>query len=339
MVNRYRKTFTYEGQRYYVEASSEKELWMKYSNKLRDLEENKINPSRITVETWARKAADTYKANLVPYVRDNFDYRMQHYILDNIGKMRLKDVRPIHCQNCLNQVSGYAKTTIEEVLIILRFIFRTAVENRLISENPAASLKRPPGKPIHIRRAITDQEEKALLEAVKHVTNGDMFLFMLYCGCRPSEARSIKHEDLDLNSQGNPILHIRGTKTENADRVVPCPVFLYNKHHEGSGLLFTNTKGQAYNQTSIRKVNERLYREMDLALGAKTYRRQIIESHLSEDFTPYYLRHTYCTNLAKRGIDIRIAQKLMGHSSIEMTASIYTHIDTKELDFSDFFGA
>ncbi len=42
-------------------------------------------------------------------------------------------------------------------------------------------------------------------------------------------------------------------------------------------------------------------------------------------------RHTYCTDLQKKGIDIRTAQKLMGHSSILITAEIYTHVDTKEI--------
>lgn len=50
-----------------------------------------------------------------------------------------------------------------------------------------------------------------------------------------------------------------------------------------------------------------------------------------EDLTAYCLRHTYCTNLQKQGVDIRTAQYLMGHSSIQMTAKIYTHIGIEQL--------
>lgn len=43
--------------------------------------------------------------------------------------------------------------------------------------------------------------------------------------------------------------------------------------------------------------------------------------------TPYDLRHTYCTDLAKSGVPLVTASKLMGHSNVELTAKIYTHVD------------
>ena len=63
-------------------------------------------------------------------------------------------------------------------------------------------------------------------------------------------------------------------------------------------------------------------------MGAKTYRNKIIGIEpVAKDLFPYCLRHEYCTNLARKGIDIRVAQKLMGHGDISLTANIYTHVD------------
>ena len=45
---------------------------------------------------------------------------------------------------------------------------------------------------------------------------------------------------------------------------------------------------------------------------------------------PHMLRHTYATNLYYAGIDLRTAQYLLGHSSIQMTAQIYTHLERKD---------
>lgn len=42
---------------------------------------------------------------------------------------------------------------------------------------------------------------------------------------------------------------------------------------------------------------------------------------------PHMLRHTYATNLYYAGVDLRTAQYLLGHSSIQMTAQVYTHLD------------
>ena len=45
---------------------------------------------------------------------------------------------------------------------------------------------------------------------------------------------------------------------------------------------------------------------------------------------PHMLRHTYATNLYYAGIDLRTAQYLLGHGSIQMTAQIYTHLGRKD---------
>lgn len=53
-------------------------------------------------------------------------------------------------------------------------------------------------------------------------------------------------------------------------------------------------------------------------------------------FTPHIFRHTYATNLYYAGIDVKKCQYLLGHSSIEMTLKIYTHLDSKRSDKEDF---
>lgn len=63
-------------------------------------------------------------------------------------------------------------------------------------------------------------------------------------------------------------------------------------------------------------------------MGCQVYRNQLLEPlPLAEDFRPYLFRHTYCTNLQKKGVDVRTAQALMGHADITETANIYTHSD------------
>ena len=71
---------------------------------------------------------------------------------------------------------------------------------------------------------------------------------------------------------------------------------------------------------------------MNIELGCKTYRNALVPPYpLANDICSYNLRHTYCTNLQRRGVDIRTAQKLMGHSDIRMTANIYSHTSIDDL--------
>ena len=73
-------------------------------------------------------------------------------------------------------------------------------------------------------------------------------------------------------------------------------------------------------------------REMDIAAGAKTYRNKIIIHAIDQDLIPYRLRHTYATNLAELGVDLKTAPYLLGHSDISVTANINTHVTNKMID-------
>ena len=41
--------------------------------------------------------------------------------------------------------------------------------------------------------------------------------------------------------------------------------------------------------------------------------------------TPHVLRHTFCTNMANAGMDIKTLQYVMGHSDVGVTLNVYTH--------------
>ena len=44
------------------------------------------------------------------------------------------------------------------------------------------------------------------------------------------------------------------------------------------------------------------------------------------NITPHVCRHTYCSNMAKSGMNPKTLQYLMGHSDIAVTLNVYTHI-------------
>ena len=46
---------------------------------------------------------------------------------------------------------------------------------------------------------------------------------------------------------------------------------------------------------------------------------------------PHICRHTYCSNMIKAGVNPKVVQYLMGHSSSEITLNIYTHIHLEDV--------
>ena len=54
--------------------------------------------------------------------------------------------------------------------------------------------------------------------------------------------------------------------------------------------------------------------------------REAIYKDQMPNITPHVCRHTYCSNMAKSGMNPKTLQYLMGHSDISVTMNVYTHI-------------
>jgi site-specific recombinase XerD len=55
-----------------------------------------------------------------------------------------------------------------------------------------------------------------------------------------------------------------------------------------------------------------------------------MESKLSIRMHPHKYRHTFCTRLLKRGVELTTVAKLAGHTSIQTTASFYINTSQKD---------
>ena len=329
----FRKSFTFEGKRYEAYGHTEKEALMRMFEKQRALEEGRVTISgNMLVSTWAKIAIDSYKRNLNDKGRNDMWLRVNKHILSKIGSMTVKSIKHIQCQALMNDLEGYSWSTVQKVYQDLQFIFRTALQNHIILENPAKDVFRPDAEKGQ-RKDLSKNERVAFLKAVGDTDKFRVFELMFYCGCRPGEAIKCIGNDLSIN-EDVALLHIRGTKTKNSDRVVPVPEELYLKLKDVGPFepLAPNRSGRFHSEASYNRCANDLKRQMNIAMGCRTYRNALIPPYpLRDSFVPYELRHTYCSDLARRGIDIRVAQKLMGHSSISITADIYTHVQDEQI--------
>ena len=57
----------------------------------------------------------------------------------------------------------------------------------------------------------------------------------------------------------------------------------------------------------------------------KKYQKEHPDQPLPK-ITPHVFRHTFCTNMANAGMDMKSLQYLMGHSDISITMNVYTHL-------------
>ena len=260
---------------------------------------------------------------------------------EQFGGRSIESITPDEIDAYIKWIAGrgYARRTVQQRYDMLNMIFRYAIVKHGLSSNPCAAVDIPTGLPKNKRRIPSDAE----LELVRagRVYDFGLFAYMLlYTGVRRGELLALRWEDIDRKNKvinidksvyfaGNSPM-IKPPKTEagtrkvvlldDLDRVLPSG---------GKGYIFGGEK--PLTKTVVRKRWIKWCREAGLA-EAKVEKKKGKDGRMHDsvkwdpDITPHQLRHAFATFLFDAGIDEKDAQEILGHSSIQVTRDIYTHI-------------
>ena len=268
-----------------------------------------------------------------------------------IDKVRLSDAKGWLIK--LQQEDGKSYSSIHSIRGVLRPAFQMAVDDDILRKNPFEfMLATVIVNDSVTREAISRKEERTFLEYVKNDAHYckyyDGMYILFKTGMRISEFVGLTVSDLDMVKRTISIDHqlqrtgtsiyIDTTKTTAGKRVIPMTDDVYECFErilarrkppkvepmiDGySGFLYFDKDGhpmlalhwEKYFQHAVEKYN-------------RTYRIQLPK------ITPHVCRHTYCSNMAKFGMNPKVLQYLMGHSDISVTLNTYTHLkleDAKE---------
>ncbi|MDR0499150.1 MAG: tyrosine-type recombinase/integrase [Holophagales bacterium] len=214
------------------------------------------------------------------------------------------------------------------ILSTARTFYKWMFETGRLQNNPASCLRNPK-QPKRLPAFLTEGESWNLLESIDptdFVTSRARCVFeLLYaCGLRVSELTGLNHQDLDMVERTVRVLG-KGYK----QRLVPFHAaaaeileiyinfrsdFMASKGLPPSAAIFINQKGGRLTTVSVRNfLNQTLEQ---IAVRAK--------------ISPHSLRHSFATHLLSRGMDLRVIQELLGHSSLSTTQN-YTHLDMAQL--------
>lgn len=336
-----RKTTTWKGKRYEVRALTEEEAIEKLAI-LKDQLKRGMKSGRetMTVNDWFAEWLELYKqpAGLTAKSLTMYKEKYNGYIRPRIGPMKLKDVTETHLQRILNDQAGKSFSHVSKLRLVMKAIFSRAHASHLIIWDPSEKLDLPRTTK-GIRRSLTEEERAHFLAVAETHRAGLWVLTMLYAGLRPGETAVLQWKDVDFAANE---LHIhkalesgtdtvKGPKTAAGHRDIPMHPELRKRLLAAKGEpfqpVFTNVNGKPLTANGMQRLWHSFIRAVDLHMGAKTYRSQIVQSVVADDLTAYCLRHTFCTDLQRAGVPINVAKELMGHADIQTTANIYTHKD------------
>jgi integrase len=311
--------------------------------------------SNMRVKAWSLEWLETYKKPILANKQFK-DYKRQidKDILPAIGGLKLCEVRDIHLQKILNTKKGFSETRIKMLYLAIHGLFKQARISKLIPFDPSEDLTLPAStKGTH--RSISNFERTHFLKVAERHRAGLMFKTMLYCGLRTGEVTALSWKDIDFEGHFINVVAamesgkedtLKAPKTEAGVRSVPIPDEIYYDLFERRGdpflPVFTRSvNGIRLNESSRNAAWRSFKNDMDISMGAKFEKRKAKDgkmrktktlSVVAKDFVPYCLRHTYCTDLQKKGVSLKMASYLMGHANISITANIYTHVTEEAIN-------
>jgi integrase len=270
--------------------------------------------------------------------------------IDAIGTAQINQIKPFELQTILftiaakNPYTGapMARKTLRGYVQVINAIFEFAVENRIIEFNPATKLKIPQAiPPAEQRRALTEQERQRVME-FEHRAKPSAMLMML-SGLRRGEATALQWNDIDFVNNKISVTKSYNFKQKDFKtpkngkaRIVSVPQMLIDYLKtlpKISPFVLTNAKGGMMTEDSWKRLFQSYMHDMNLEYGfdgmAPSKFSPVKVPMIINTFTPHELRHTFCTIMFEAGIDALTAKEQLGHSDIQTTLSIYTHLSAQ----------
>ncbi|MEM3074827.1 MAG: tyrosine-type recombinase/integrase [Candidatus Pacearchaeota archaeon] len=193
-------------------------------------------------------------------------------------------------------------STVSQNLSAIEFLFNNILNKKIKIKHPKRNKKLP--------EILAKDEIKKMIDSTENIKHKLILKVIYGCGLRVSEVVNLKKEDINFQEC---LIHIKLSKGRK-DRFVAIPLSLKQELNSycilnESDILFPSLRGGKLTTATIQAIVEN---------AAK-------KTNIQKRVYPHLLRHSFATHLLENGTDLRIIQKLLGHSDIK-TTQIYTQI-------------
>lgn len=252
------------------------------------------------------KATNTTKATYICILED---------FIKSIKADTVSNLDILTIDNFIDTLSlkNYKPKTIKNKIVVIRSFIKFLYSKNLIDIRPEA-IEIP--RTVEVEANFLDEEEQfALIKSARNLRDKALIMTILSSGLRASEILNLKDDDLYRRSLivsrgkgGKPRVTFIDTLTEKSIREY------HHKREVDSVFVFTNSFGKPLS----RQYLSRMISETALRAGIK----KRVSAHT--------LRHSFATNMLRKGARIEDVQPLMGHSNIS-TTRLYMHFTNEYL--------
>jgi integrase len=338
--------------RKYLYGSSRNEVYKKMVELQRNMHLNDgyIKSENMTLKQWGSICLFDYiKPTIRPgtFQRKESVYRV-HISEDNIGTMKLKDIKPYHMQRFLNnKTMDLVDSSIKKIYELLNQFFKLAISNDLLWKNPMDNVIVPrSNKNSKELQVFSRDEQKKYMASLEDEKLKALYLTALFTGMREGELVALKWNNIDLKKNIISVVesyeHVKifddpddvtkyhyetvaqPPKTKAGKRKIPIPEMLVDvlrKHRIQQKEMGMKRAGSSFNKTGLAFCT---------TVGTPLRARNVMRKHQVvcdkaevTKITFHELRRTFATRMFEEGADIKQVQYWMGHSTIDISLSIY----------------
>ena len=312
-----------------------------------------------TLDEWFDDWFDNYKEKTVKATSaTTIKTRYHNNFHGAIGDRKVKELKPLDIQRVLNDMhaKGRKKNYIRNVFSEIKDCLEYAVHNGIINRNPCidAMVPRDDSEPVE-QRFLTIEEQNIFLDCVKNnfAWYYPMFYVMFSTGMRVGAVGGLTWDDVDFKhncfhirhslvydykGQNGKKLYLSTPKTKSSYRIIP---FIDGVRElmitQREQLKFQKVKLGKRWRGKIENVCFCTGMGSEVGRAACNYTIGAIVNKINKDnmnkpdyvefenFNPHAIRHTFCSRCYQAGLDVKITQAIMGHSSSTITLDCYTH--------------
>jgi len=305
-----------------------------------------VNNSNITFNEvytqWFTNHSKTIKLSTMKSIESKF----KKHILPRFGQLKIKEINKSYCQKMINEIAQKISSA-NDIKIQANQVFKYAFKMDLISKNPLEHVI----VPRNLKEMLTEESEanertywkkdeiKQFLAITKNeldLRDHVLFHLLIYTGARKGELLAISWDDIDFIAGS-----IRLAKTlfhHNGQFILQTP-----KTKESKRLISLDSKTLSLlkkwrirqkesNLAAMNYIddNNMVFTRDDGSPMRLAYPNEkldiLIKKHKLHRITIHGFRHTHASLLFEAGASIKEVQERLGHSDIQMTMDIYTHV-------------
>lgn len=287
-----------------------------------------------------------------------------------LGNMPINQIRQLDVKTFYAELAkgGAATSTVNLYHNMISPALELAVDSDILKKNPAKDARKGIGNKKSEREALSAEEQTKLLAFVEESKTYNVYHPMLSLafatGLRVGELTGLTWKDVDkkkkalcirhqlqyLNTDTETKFYMSPLKSDAGKREIPITneiqkclaaqktMMLRTGRRSSaevdgySGFIFITKNGTPFATNAVNSFLKNIVDKYN-----REEKKNALAQHRDPELMPHIsahiLRHTACTRMAEKGMDIKVLQYIMGHSNIGITMEVYNHTDKERIKY------